>query len=66
MVPTSPSGRGEIEMGRFADRRDRAAEQALVDEGADDRFLAGAVGRDHDVEQKARRRAFPAAGGEYR
>ena len=55
MVPTSPSGKGEIEMGGFAARRDRAAEQPLVDEGADDCLLAGAVGRHHDVEQEPRR-----------
>ncbi len=42
-------------MGRLAGRRDRAAEQAFVDERADHRLVAGAVRRDHHIEQKPRR-----------
>ena len=45
----------EIEMGRFAGRANRAAEQSFVDEGADNSLLAGAVRRHHDVQQKSRR-----------
>ena len=61
MVPTRPSGKRQIEMRRLVDLRHRAAEQALVDEDADHRPLAGAVRRHHDVERKARRPSFPAA-----
>ena len=46
-------GQQEIEMGGFAGCGDRAAEQTLVDERADDSLLAGAVGRHHNIEQKA-------------
>jgi hypothetical protein len=45
----------EIEMRRLANCRDRAAEEPLIDESTDDRFLSRPVGRDHDVEQKPRR-----------
>ncbi len=48
----------QIEMGGLAGRSDRAAEQALVDEGADHGLLAGAVRRHHDIEQKSRRAGF--------
>ncbi len=42
-------------MRRFAGRGNRTAEQSLVDENADDRFLTSAVGRHHEIEQKPRR-----------
>jgi hypothetical protein len=48
----------KIEMSSLADGCDCTTEQMLVDEDADNRLLAGAIGRDHDIEQKACRARF--------